>query len=69
MTTEQQMNVDEASRLAVTATVADLEHWARTVAEHGQVDLMDLLGCLKAIRAASVPQRSAPTHIRTLAAS
>ena len=40
--------MDEASRLAVTATAADLEDWARSVAVHGQVDLADLVGVLDA---------------------
>jgi hypothetical protein len=69
MNAAHELSVDEASRLAVTATVTDLEHWARSVAVHGQVDLNDLFGCLDAFRAASVPQLSVPTHIRTLAAS
>jgi hypothetical protein len=69
MTTAQQLSVDEASRLAVTATVADLEYWAHAVAVRGQVDLADLVGCLDALRAASVPQCSAPTHIRAVAAN
>ena len=69
MSTAQQLSVEEASRLAVTATVADLEYWAHAVAVRGQVDLDDLVGCLDALRAASVPQRSAPAHILPLAAS
>ena len=69
MTTAQQLSVDEASRLAVTATVDDLEYWARAVAVRGQVDLDDLASCLDALRAASVPQHSAPAHIRALDAS
>jgi hypothetical protein len=57
MSTAQQMSVDEASRLAVTATVADLEDWARSAAVHGQVDLVDLVDVLDVLRADSVPQR------------
>jgi len=58
----QQLSVDEASRLAVTATAADLEYWARSVAVHGQVDLDDLVAVLEVLRADSVPQHSAPEH-------
>jgi hypothetical protein len=59
MNTAQQLTVDEASRLAVTATVADLEEWAHSVAVHGQVDLDDLVGILDALREDSIPQHSA----------
>jgi hypothetical protein len=69
MTTAQQLSADEASRLAVTATASDLEHWARSVAVQGQVDLNDLVGCLDALRAASVPEHAAPALIRALTAS
>jgi hypothetical protein len=61
MNTPQQLSVDEASRLAVTATAADLEYWARSVAAHGQIKLDDLVGVLDALRTASVPQHSVPT--------
>ncbi len=54
------LTVDEASRLAVTAVAADLEYWARGVADHGRIDLDDLIGVLDVIRADSVPQDSAP---------
>jgi hypothetical protein len=56
------LTADEASRLAVTAVAADLEHWARTVAAHGQIDLDDLIGVLDVLRADSVPQHSAPSY-------
>jgi hypothetical protein len=69
MCTAQQLSVDEASRLAVTATAADLEHWARSAAVHGQVDVDDLIGCLDALRAASVPEHAAPALIHALTAS
>jgi hypothetical protein len=69
MSTTPQLSVDEASRLAVTATVADLEYWARTVAVHEQVDLNDLVACLDVLRATSLPQRSACAHISVRAAS
>ena len=54
------LSVDEASRLAVTATAADLEDWARSVAVHGQVSLDDLVDVLDVLRADSVPQHSSP---------
>jgi len=69
MNTAEQLSADEASRLAVTATVADLEYWARTVAVHGQIDLDDLVGSLDALRTASAPQRPAPARVPALAAS
>ncbi len=69
MNTVQEVSVDEASRLAVTATVADLEDWARSVAVHGQLDLVDLVDVLDVLRAHSVPQHSAPPAFATLAAS
>jgi hypothetical protein len=68
MDTAQQLSVDEASRLAVTATVSDLEYWARSVAVHGQVDLDHLAGFLDALREDSAPRRSAAAF-PTLAAS
>jgi hypothetical protein len=55
MNISHQLSVDQASRLAVTAVAADLEHWACSVAVQGQVDLNDLVGILDAFRAASVP--------------
>jgi hypothetical protein len=63
------LSVDEASRLAVTATAADLEYWARSAAFHGQVDLHDLVGVLDALRAASAPEHSVPTAFPALVAS
>ena len=68
MNIPEQLSVDEASRLAVTATAADLEYWARSVAVHGQVDFHDLVHFLDALREASAPQYSALTF-PTLAAS
>jgi hypothetical protein len=64
-----ELSVDEASRLAVTATAADLEYWARSVAVHGKVDLHDLVGVLDALFAASAPQHSAASVLTTLTAS
>ena len=56
MNTAPQLSVDEASRLAVTATVADLEDWARSAAAQGKVDLVDLIDVLDVLRADCVPQ-------------
>jgi hypothetical protein len=69
MTTGQHLSVEEASRLAVTATVADLETWARSVAVSGRLELDDLLDVLGVVRAASVPQDSTPPAFLTLAAN
>jgi hypothetical protein len=54
------LTVDEASRLAVTAVAADLEYWARSVADRGRIELDDLIGVLEVVRAGSVP--AAVTH-------
>lgn len=56
MNTSQHLTVDEASRLAVTATAADLEHWARSAAVQGRVELAELVDALDMLRAASRPQ-------------
>lgn len=69
MSTSEHLSVEDASRLAVTATVADLEYWARTVAVHGKVGLNDLIRCLDTLRAASAPEPSAAAYFPTLAAS
>jgi hypothetical protein len=66
MNTSPQLSVDEASRLAVTATAADLEHWARSVAVHGHVALDDLVDVLDLLREASVPQHSPATTFPAL---
>ncbi len=58
MSTSHFLSVDEASRLAVIATVADLEYWASTVAADGQVCLDDLVDVLDLLRAASAPAHS-----------
>ena len=68
MHTCQNLTVDEASRLAATATAADVEDWARNAAVHGQVNLDDLVEILDVLRAASLPQLTAATF-PTLAAS
>ena len=69
MNSDDHLSVEEASRLAVTATVADLEDWARSVAVHGQLELEDLLAVLDLLRADSVPQHSTPPAVLTLAAN
>jgi hypothetical protein len=62
MNSPQYLSVEEASRLAVTATVTDLEVWAHNVAVKGRVELDELLGVLGVLRSASMPEhRSAPT--------
>ena len=66
MNTYQPLRVDEASRLAVTAT--DLEHWAHSVTVRGRVNLEDLVDILDVLRAASVPQHSATPTFPALAA-
>ena len=68
MNTAQHLSVDEASRLAVTATAADLEDWARGAAVDGRVELADLIDVLDVLRVDSVPDSSA-AGLRVLAAS
>ena len=64
----QPLTVEESSRLAVTATVTDLEYWAHHVADEGRLDLLELLRVLDAIRASSVPQSAGqPTSLAILA--
>ena len=65
----QHLSIDEASRLAVTATVTDLEDWARNIAVRGQIALHDLVNVLDILRADSVPQHSSVATVPTLAAS
>jgi hypothetical protein len=65
----EQLSVDEASRLAVTATVADLEYWAHAVAVGGQIDLEDLVGVLDALRSESLPQQPANNFAAAAAAA
>lgn len=64
----QPLTVEESSRLAVTATVTDLEYWARGVAVDGRLELLDLLRVFDAVRASSVPQSAGqPTSLAILA--
>ena len=58
MNTAHELSAEEASRLADTATVADLEDWARGAAVHGHVDLTDLVDVLDVLRSHSGPQAS-----------
>jgi hypothetical protein len=68
MCVPQPLPVEESSRLAVTATVTDLEYWAHSVAVNGRLELLDLLRVLDAVRASSVPQSAGqPTSLTTLA--
>ena len=69
MNTTPPLSVEEASRLAVTATVADLEDWGRSVAVHGLVELDDLVRVLHILRSDSLPQQQAAPALRSLSAS
>jgi hypothetical protein len=57
MNSPHELSPEDASRLAVTATVADLEYWAFRVAVRGKVDLRELVGVLENLRAASIPEQ------------
>jgi hypothetical protein len=64
----ESLTVEESSRLAVTATVTDLEYWAHSVAVNGRLELLDLLRVLDAVRAVSVPRAAGqPTSLGILA--
>lgn len=69
MHVSQPLTVEESSRLAVTATVTDLEFWAHSVAVNGRVDLLDLLRVFDAVRASSVPQSAGQPTSLTIFAS
>jgi hypothetical protein len=69
MTIREHLSAEEASRLAVTATCADLEFWARGVAVQGKIELDDLIGFIEALREVSVPQYLVPARRYTEAAS
>ena len=47
------LSPEQASRLAVTAVITDLEYWARTASVDGHLGLNDLVRALDVIRAAS----------------
>jgi hypothetical protein len=52
-----ELTVEQASRLAVTAVTADLEYWARTAASgDGRVGVNDLIRILDVIRVDSTPE-------------
>jgi hypothetical protein len=52
-----ELTVEQASCLAVTAVTADLEYWARTAATgDGRLGLNDLVRILDAIRLDSTPE-------------
>jgi hypothetical protein len=67
MHTTQHLTLEEASRLAVTATTADLEDWAHGAATHGRVELSDLVAVLDILRTTSTPEQ-ADAPLRLLAA-
>ena len=69
MNNSQPLTEEQASRLAVTATVADLEHWACNVAVDGRIHLDELLPMLDVLRAASIPHHTAPAIVPALSAS
>jgi hypothetical protein len=57
MDAHDELTVEEASRLAVTAVTADLEYWARTAANgDGRLGLNDLVRVLDVIRLDSTPE-------------
>lgn len=60
MSSNEQLSVDEASRLALKAAAADLEYWARNVAVDGQIEVDELVGVLHILRGDSAPQHSVP---------
>jgi hypothetical protein len=51
-----ELNPEQASRLAVTALVADIAYWAHTTSVDGRVTVDDLTRTLDIVRQASVPQ-------------
>jgi hypothetical protein len=63
------LGMEAASRLAVTATVTDLENWAHSVAVHGHVDLDELVAVLGMLRSASVPHHQSAPTLTSLSAS
>jgi len=59
MNAHSDLTPEYASRLAVTALVADLEHWAISVAVDGQVAAEDLIRTLDLVREAALPDTAA----------
>lgn len=57
MDAHDELTVEQAGCLAVTAVTADLEYWARTAANgDGRLGLNDLVRVLDVIRLASTPE-------------
>jgi hypothetical protein len=57
MDAHDELTVEQASRLAVTAVTADLEYWARTAANRdGRLGVNDLVRVLDVIRLDSTPE-------------
>jgi len=54
--THEGLTAEQASRMAVIAIAADLEHWARTVSVDGLVGINDLVRALDVMRHASAPE-------------
>jgi hypothetical protein len=54
VSSELELTVEEASRLAVTAVTSDLEYWACSASVDGRVGLNDLVRVLDVIRRSSV---------------
>jgi len=55
MNGSDELTPEQASRLAITALVTDLEYWARTVSVDSAVGVNDLTRALDIFREASVP--------------
>ena len=55
MNGSDELTPEQASRLAITALVTDLESWAYTVSVEGAVELSDLTRTLDMFRQASLP--------------
>jgi hypothetical protein len=55
MDAHNDLTPEHASRLAVTALIADLEYWARSVAVDGHLAVVDLIRTLDLVRETTVP--------------
>ena len=55
MNGHDELTPEEASRMAITALVTDLQSWAYTVSVDGAVELSDLTRTLDIFREASLP--------------
>jgi hypothetical protein len=55
MNGSDELTPEQASRLAITALVTDLQSWALAASVDGAVDLFDLTRALDIFRQASVP--------------